>query len=106
MLDAYALGKPYIFGGSTEAGTVKLQKRIMPRDFHQGTATVGDQETSYWIYYVGRLESILTMLRFVAVEYFRAKFKTRTRRRRPSSAQTDKVAWLPKLTQVIRNLGL
>lgn len=103
MLDAFTLGKPYIFGGSTEPGTVKLQKRIMPRDFHQGVALVGDQETSYWIYYVGRLESVFTMLRFVTTEFLRTKLKTKSQRRRPTDGKTGWTGWVAKFMSSARN---
>jgi hypothetical protein len=83
MVDAFRIGKAHIFGGSTEAKVVGLQKQIMPHDFANGTALVGDEFTNYWIYYVGRWESVFTMLRFVTKQFIGGFFKKKAQPKVP-----------------------
>ncbi|MEI7584479.1 hypothetical protein [Runella sp.] len=73
MIDAFKAGKKYIFGGSTEQKVMAIQKPIMPHDFADGIARIGDEVTPFQIYYVGRWESIYTMSRFLIRQLFDKK---------------------------------
>lgn len=88
MVDAFAAGKSYIFGGSTEPKIVALQQQIMPHDFHSGTTYVGDEFTDYWIYYTGRIESVFTMLRFILSELARPFSKPKRKTAQPVTSKS------------------
>jgi hypothetical protein len=75
MIDAFKAGKSYIFGGSTEPKVIQLQKQIMPHDFANGEAQICDEKASFSVYYVGRWESVYTMIRFVLKQWIGKKVK-------------------------------